>query len=69
VTAADCQAVKDAHGLTMPVLYDPLNQINAAPFNLPVNHYHVVINEGMEITYKGKGDSVVSTEVSDALND
>jgi len=53
----------------MPVLYDPLGQLNSSPFNFPVNHYHVILNDGVTVQYKGKTDGNVIPEITEALAD
>ena len=51
-TAADCAAVRDAYGLTMPVLYDPSGAFPAA-LGVATNAYNVILTRGGVIDWEG----------------
>ncbi|MFT7578959.1 MAG: hypothetical protein ACI9MR_000621 [Myxococcota bacterium] len=52
--AAYCRAIRDAFGLTMPVLYDPTGEfLSAAGLGSP-NAWGVVTSEGVVIENKSK---------------
>ena len=69
VISSGCASVKDAHGFTMPVLYDPLNTINGPPWNYPQNHHLTVMTPGNLIVYQGSNDNEVLAVLESLLSD
>ena len=69
VISSSCTAVKDAHGFTMPVLYDPLNTINGAPWNYPQNHHFTLMGPGNLIVYQGGSNGQMLSALDSLLAD
>jgi hypothetical protein len=69
VISSNCTTVKDQHGFTMPVLFDPLNTINGPPWNYPENHHFSVMTLGNQIVYQGSNNGQMLLTLDALLSD
>ncbi|MFT7579618.1 MAG: hypothetical protein ACI9MR_001284 [Myxococcota bacterium] len=65
--AAFCRAVRDQAGLTMPVLYDPTGQFQAAIGARFPNDLVVVVREGMELVLNRQRNANSGFEAAEAV--